>query len=668
MKWRLTPLRASGAVVALVAVAVPWFSWLEHRSNSENLDRMLYSKGTALMESLLHGLENSLMADHELTLSLGARLADNARQALLSGSTGPALEASLRRMSQLNDLARIDLYNADGWLLATSDPAHARDSIPEQLAVVPAVWDYSTSFIDEPPEPGRPDTYNEIFATAVLAPDGRRAVACARAEALYDIRRRLGIGLILDDLSAVKGVSYAVLQDSLGIIAASSGVREIGSLAADPFFPIPPDEIRGRYKDYFGEEVYELAAQFQWAGESYGYLRVGISTAEVRSIAALDRKRFALGMALLGILLSVVGVLYLAGRRQLRLEQEHARIKGLSDSVLQSMSEAVIVLDDSSRVLLYNEACRGLCGVSSPEVEGRSLSELNPELAALIERHGLGWTDMAEVELRRPDRAAPVPLLLSTAPLWLEDSRYTIVILSDLTDRRRAEEMVLLSQKYKTMAEISAGVAHEIRNPLNAIAMNVQRLRLEFSPAEAERAEYDEFIGIVLAEVERLNRIVEQFLRLARFPEPRLRKASLPALIGETLDFLSPEVESHGVRLERTVGPAPEFLFDPDQVGQVLTNLIRNALDFLPTGGRIEVRGESTDSQYRVSVSDNGPGIPAPEAEKVFEPFYSTRPGGLGLGLAIVQRIITEHGGSIRLESPPAGGARFVFALPLRRE
>ncbi len=668
MKWRLTPLRAAGAVVALVAVAVPWFSWLEHRSNSENLDRMLYSKGTALMESLLHGLENSLVADHELTLSLGARLADNARQALLNRDTGPVLEADLRRMAELNDLARIDIYSARGSLLATSDPAHARDSIPEQLAVVPMEWDYSAAFIDEPPEPGQPDTYNEIFAAAVLAPDGRRAVACAHAEALYDIRRRLGIGLILDDLSAVKGVSYAVLQDTLGIIAASSQVREIGSLAADPFFPIPPDEIRGRYKDYFGEEVYELAAQFQWAGESYGYLRVGMSTAEVRSIAALDRKRFALGMALLGILLSVVGVLYLAGRRQLRLEQEHARIKGLSDSVLQSMSEAVIVLDDNSRVLLYNEACRGLCGVNRPDVEGRPLSELNPELASLLERHGLGWTDMAEVELRRSDRTAPVPLLLSTSPLWLEESRFTIVILSDLTDRRRAEEMVLLSQKYKTMAEISAGVAHEIRNPLNAIAMNVQRLRLEFSPAASERAEYDEFIGIVLAEVERLNRIVEQFLRLARFPEPRLRKASLQALIGETLDFLSPEVESHGVRLERAVGPSPEFLFDPDQLGQVLTNLVRNALDFVPAGGWIEVRGESTDTQYRVSVSDNGPGIPSPEAEKVFEPFYSTRPGGLGLGLAIVQRIVNEHGGSIRLECPPAGGARFIFNLPLRRE
>ncbi len=667
MKWRLTPLRAAGAVVALVAVAVPLVAWLEHRSNSENLDRMLYSKGTALMESLLHGLENSLVADHELTQRLAERLADNGRSVLMAGGGDYPKETRLRETVDLNDLARIDLFAPDGKLAVSSAPDHAPVSIPRQFLSLNEPWEYSSAFIDEPPEPGKADTYNEIYAAAVRSPDGRVAVVCARAETLYDIRRRLGIGLILDDLSSVKDVSYAVLQDTLGIIAASSQVREIGSLASDPFFPIPPDEIRGRYKDYFGEEVYELAAQFQWAGESYGYLRVGLSTAEVRSIAAMDRKRFVLGMAILGILLIVAGVLYLAGRRQILLEQEHARIKSLSDSVLQSMAEAVIVLDDSSRVLLYNESCRDLCGASRQDVEGCLLREINPALADLLAVLGGGWTNLSEVELKRPDNSRQVPLLMSTTPLRVEDRLYTTVILSDLTDRRRAEEMALLSQKYKTMAEISAGVAHEIRNPLNSIAMNVQRLRLEFSPAPDERAEYDEFIGIVLAEVERLNRIVEQFLRLARFPDPRFRNASLPRLIRETLEFLSPEIESRGVNFDLRLDTVSDFLFDPDQIGQVLTNLVRNALDSMPGGGCLNIQGESADTHYRVSVTDSGPGIPEAEAERVFEPFFSTRPGGLGLGLAIVQRIVNEHGGSIRLENAPGGGARFIFALPMRQ-
>jgi signal transduction histidine kinase len=325
------------------------------------------------------------------------------------------------------------------------------------------------------------------------------------------------------------------------------------------------------------------------------------------------------------------------------------------------------VLDDSSRVLLYNESCRDLCGAARQDVEGCLLREINPALADLLAGLGGGWTNLSEVELKRPDNGNRVPLLMSTAPLRVEERLYTTVILSDLTDRRRAEEMALLSQKYKTMAEISAGVAHEIRNPLNAIAMNVQRLRLEFSPAPDERAEYDEFIGIVLAEVERLNRIVEQFLRLARFPDPRFRSASLPGLVRETLEFMSPEIKSREVSLDLQLDAAPEFLFDPDQIGQVLTNLTRNALDSMTGGGSLDIQGENAETHYRVSLTDSGPGIPQAEAERIFEPFFSTRPGGLGLGLAIVQRIVNEHGGSVRLENPPGGGARFIFALPMRQ-
>lgn len=666
MKLRLTPLQAAAAVVVIVGVSVPLMAWFEFRSNRGNLDRMLYSKGGALMETLLHGAENALVADRELSVSLAMRLADNARSVLTTNQTMPPPDSLLVKIVELNDLVRMDIFAPDGSTAASSDRSHAPGQVPRQFDRIEHPWVAVASYLELPGPDGIEDVPGELFAAGVRSPEGWTAVAAADGGELLAIQRSLGIGLILDDLSAVKGVSYAVLQDTLGIIAASSSVRELGSIRGDPFFPIPPDEIRGRYKQHLGEEIYELAAAFQWEGESYGYLRVGLSTEEVRSIAALNRRQIVLGMGMLAALLAVVGVLYFAGRSRLRLEQEHARIKSLSDSVLQGMEEAVIVLDEKERVILYNEACRNICGCGSPVPEGSTLERLNPVLARAFERLSGGWTNMAEIEMPRSGGAGPLPLLVSLSPLTVDRKLYTTIIISDLTDRRKAEEMALLSEKYKTMAEISAGVAHEIRNPLNAIAMNVQRLRLEFTPSGQDRDEYEEFIGIVLNEVERMNRIVEQFMRLARFPEPRFERGSLSRMIEESLGFLSPEIEGAGVVLHKSLESSPESFFDPGQLGQVISNLVRNALQSMERGGELTVRGKSDHGRYVVTISDTGAGIPENEMSRVFEPFFSTRRQGLGLGLAIVQRIVNEHGGSIRVESNPGKGASFIFSLPIR--
>ena len=657
------PLGPAALVIVAVAVLLPSLAYLEFRSNQKNLDRMLYSKGAALMESVLHDAENAVLAEREISDQLTERLADNARNALLLEQEGALTGSALAAVTAANDLVRLEVYDSDGRLVAGSDPHNSPERLPEALKGFTAEDEPIIVLMPGPatlPE----QAGGELLAVAVFSEHGWVGVAYDPVDRLIELQRRLGIGLILDDLSAVEGVAYAVLQDTLGIIAASSQVMEISSIGEDPFFPLPPGEIRGRYRDFFGEEVYELAASFQLGGESFGYLRVGLSTEEVRSIAALDRKRFGFGMAVLAVLVAVAVVLYVFRLRHLRLEQEHSRIKSFSDSVLEAMGEAVIVTGEDGRIILLNRSCEKLCGRKDHSCQGGRLSEVSPCLAEKLERRKPEKPLVLETELPRTGNRAPLPVLVSASPLTISGKRYTTIILRDLTDRKRAEELALRNEKYQAMTEVSASVAHEIRNPLNAIGMNVQRLKLEFSPGDESRSEYENFIDIIRGEVERINQIVEQHLTLARFPGPKKELGKIDDLLAETLEFFAAELSERGIALEEEIAAAEPFLFDPAQIRQVLSNLIKNTMEAVAGNGTLAVTGRSLPESYEIIVRDSGPGISESDRENIFEPFFTTKKKGLGLGLAIVQRIVTEHGGKIFLKSDKRPGTAFVVSLP----
>jgi len=661
------PLALTALVLVFVALLLPVSAYLGYRRNLGNLDQMLYSKGSALLETVLHEAENALIADREILDVLGARLADNCRYVLLLQRKGDLDQARLGALAREADLARLDLYSPRGLLSLSSHPQQAPQKIPGDFNQAEREEGYTPAFLTRRAEDENGGYSREYFAVLVFSLDSTACVACLDSERLAQLRRRFGIGLILEDISAIQGVGYAVLQDTLGIIAASYQVAALGSIQGDPFFPIPSGETRGRYMNFNGEEVYELASSFQFGGENYGYLRVGLTTDEIRSIAARDRRRFIQGVLILAVLLIVVGALYLAGRRQLRLELEHSRIKGFSQSVLEGMTEAVIVVDEQKRIVLINHACENLCGCSHGHSEPESLDSLSGELDEAVARLEQESLAASETEIQRPDGTL-LPLLISISGIEVAGKRYTTIILSDLTDRKQAERLALRNEKYKTMAEVSAGMAHEIRNPLNSIGMNVQRLKLEFSPEAASRSEYEDFIDTIRSEVARLNGIVEQFLKLARFPEPKMESFRLDRLVRDTLDFIRPELAGRGIKLVADLAGMPESLFDPGQIRQVVTNLVTNAAEAMGDSGALTVEGAPDGGDYRIVFSDTGPGIPAGERERIFEPFFSTKRGGMGLGLAIAARILSEHGGTVRVQSAQGRGAEFVVSIPVKTE
>ena len=238
-----------------------------------------------------------------------------------------------------------------------------------------------------------------------------------------------------------------------------------------------------------------------------------------------------------------------------------------------------------------------------------------------------------------------------------------------LAERRTLEAAMAREQRLAAVGNLAAGVAHEIRNPLNAISIGLQRLRREFAPAEGEaRTEYERFLEIIRGEVGRLNEIVGQFLSLVRPARLTLTEEPLAPVLQDLAALLASQASAQNVRIVQELGlDAATVRMDKPQLTQAFMNLVLNALQAVPGGGTVTIRSGVTpaDSTARVAISDTGPGIPAEHLDRVFEPYFTTKEGGTGLGLALARKIVEEHQGTIRAENGPSGGATLIVTLPI---
>lgn len=230
-------------------------------------------------------------------------------------------------------------------------------------------------------------------------------------------------------------------------------------------------------------------------------------------------------------------------------------------------------------------------------------------------------------------------------------------------------EALARAEQLAAVGRISAQIAHEVRNPLSSIGLNVEMLedalaQASFSSPEVAH-ETKDLLTAVTREVDRLTEVTEHYLRMARPPHPTLVAEDVTEMLGSLLDFSREELERAGVQVVRDFAPdTPLVLADEAQLRQVFLNLVRNSREAMPGGGRLTVATRSFDKEVEVSVQDTGRGMPEAVRERVFEPFFSTKEGGTGLGLSVSQQILQAHGGSLSCLSSPGQGTTFVLRLP----
>ena len=361
-----------------------------------------------------------------------------------------------------------------------------------------------------------------------------------------------------------------------------------------------------------------------------------------------------------------------------RLEQPASLEALLAEVTAGSGAIAYTVLDHGDGRLAFGDLPPAAAAPPGPgerlvEVGGRPVLELSSDVVAGSEpaRLSLGMRldGVRAVERRMLGRlvasllaaAAVAVLALSLAGLG---RRYGAL------SRRHAlaEEALRRRDRLAAMGELASTVAHEVRNPLNAVGMTAQRLRREFldaAPAGSpDRAELEELLGVMTAETQRIDRIVQQFLDYARPPRLAPEPCDLGALVSGLVERTRPLAEARGVALAADVARAGLAVVDPAQLRQALDNLVRNAIDATPAGGRVDVSVRAAGAGCVIEVRDTGRGIEPDHLPKVFDLYFTTKPDGTGVGLAVTQQIVSAHGGTIEVDSRPGAGAAFTLRLP----
>ena len=228
------------------------------------------------------------------------------------------------------------------------------------------------------------------------------------------------------------------------------------------------------------------------------------------------------------------------------------------------------------------------------------------------------------------------------------------------------EHRLIRSERLATVGRMAAHITHEIRNPLASLGLNVELLADEVGGDNQEARKLVTSIG---KEVDRLSEITETYLRFVRLPKPKLVREDLGAIATSMMEFAGGELALAGITWNIEIEPGiPEVVVDESQLRQALLNLVRNAKEAMPSGGRIRLEvGRTADGQVRLVLADSGPGISPENLASIFEPFFSTKSKGTGLGLALVQQIVTDHGGRIEVDCPPGGGTMFAIVLPVAK-
>ncbi|HEY1905974.1 MAG TPA: ATP-binding protein [Myxococcaceae bacterium] len=341
-----------------------------------------------------------------------------------------------------------------------------------------------------------------------------------------------------------------------------------------------------------------------------------------------------------------------AGGRLSARERDLRELTRLQQQILSAMPSGLLTCDVDGRITYVNRAAQQILGVDPSATPG-DVEQLIPGVRTL-------FTGKPRSEVMVTTPAGRRILGLTVSALSAPPSPL-LVVFQDLTELRRAEQELRRADRMAELGALSAQLAHEIRNPLAAMRGSAQLLSPGADP-ETER-----LVGILTREADRLGELVTDFLVFARPPAPVLRPCHLDELVRETIELISSDPLSSGVAIEVEPG-ALRAEVDPDQVRQVLLNLLRNALAAAGKGGRVRTFFSQVDGQVRIHVWDSGGSIATADLPRIFEPFFTKRAGGTGLGLSTVHSIVRAHGGQIQVSSSPGEGTEFVvgFAAPAR--
>jgi two-component system sensor histidine kinase HydH len=348
-------------------------------------------------------------------------------------------------------------------------------------------------------------------------------------------------------------------------------------------------------------------------------------------------------------------------------------MRSYTSNIIESMRSGLVSLDAGGNVVTVNAGARSILGLGPDDITGRAAGDVlkvesdpdGREIRSVLD----GRADSVELETRVAGSDGTVPVALSASALRDEDGERagTVLLFQDLREIEELKDAVERERHLASLGRLAAGVAHEVRNPLSSLKGFAQFFRTKFAPGSEE----ERYSDIMIEEVERLDRVVQELLDFARPVAPSLKPTPPNSIIEEALALVSEDAQFRSVTVERRLAEGlPDVSVDPMQMRQALLNVFLNAIEAMGEGGTMTVETSETkslDGKRTVSlgITDTGPGMRPEELDKLFEPFYTTKPKGSGLGMTVVSRVVEQNGGRVHVSSAPGEGTTLTFVLPV---
>ena len=348
------------------------------------------------------------------------------------------------------------------------------------------------------------------------------------------------------------------------------------------------------------------------------------------------------------------------------LASEHEQMQ----IVLDSMNDAVVVSDNDHNLVMVNKAAERLLPLKPGDLVEHKMWEIirDEEISAFVEEALQAEDSVWDVEFTLEHSGGERTLLLSLFPL-VRSGHVTgnILRVEDVTERKSREARLRRAESLASLTTLAAGVAHEIKNPLGSIGIHIQLIQKELAAlADDEKERIQGYIDVVNEEVNRLNKIVVDFLFAVRPMNVELEDEDMNSVLGDLLEFVRYELEESDIELEADLQQdLPKVQLDDKYFKQALMNIVKNALAAMPSGGTLRVKTRCRGDSVELIVEDTGEGMSEDVREKIFEPYFTTRDFGSGIGLTLVYKVVKEHMGEISVRSEEGEGTRFILTFPV---
>ncbi len=641
---------------------------LELNQSKKELLMLMNNQSHALLESISTASRNLLYTSSLFQESYNERLLNTADIIRNLFEEGVINNARLNAIAGRNEHLAITIYNEQGMPImssSTMDTSVADDpTIRSDLNKFRVQNDLDTLIIGLKPE----GTSGEFSYSVAVAGSNRNIIYVrSGASPLIEARKRSGFGVLLRTIVQDNPqLVYACLQDTNAILAASGNVRQLEPLLSSPFLEsaLTADRFNTRQVVFDSIRVFEAVIPFGFENNSIGLFRVGLSLEPLQEI----NRRIYRRIALISFILLVMGSLifaYIFARQRFDITRQRLDlVETYSGNIIENVSDAIIVFNSKSGIQLFNRSSEKIFAVSFQDMEGKNIDYLFEKYNChhlLKQKTGI---EQMECRINGTLRFLLVSKTGFKDENGLENS---ILVLRDLTEIRLLEDQLNRKERITAMGELAAGVAHEIRNPLNSISTIIQQLDRDFEPV-SDSDDYHELAQIVVSEVKRIDRTVQDFLQFTSPSSLNLQTLYLRDLLHQIeLQFSRLLTQSNITLSIKTDWDGP-VTWDLEKVKQVFVNLIKNAIDALDSreNAAISIQTRKTTAEaIEIVIADSGPGIPEDIIKRIFNLYFTTKSSGTGIGLSIVQKIIDMHGGTIQVHSEKNNGTRFTITLPV---